>query len=285
MDNNLILKTIRDKNKIFRFLQFLLGLLIVAIAYNLFNRKCNLVYGVSGIGLMINELTGLDISLTVLVCNAILLLISFLFLGKESTENTILGSLLYPVFIKITEPLAMIELGNLENIIITFCGAVLTGIGLGMVFKAGYTTGGTDILNKIATKYGKMSTGTAMYFSDFIVVIFSLFVFDFPTFIYSTISMYVISIIIDKVILGISQSKAFYIITDHETDVKKFITQNLSHGVTVLEARGGYTGDMKKVIMCIIPTREYYIFKEGIELLDKNAFFIVTDAYEVSGGV
>ena len=87
----------------------------------------------------------------------------------------------------------------------------------------------------------------------------------------------------DKVILGISQSKAFYIITEHETDVKKFITQNLSHGVTVLEARGGYTGNMEKVIMCIVPTKEYYLFKEGIRMIDEHAFFIVTDAYEVFG--
>jgi uncharacterized membrane-anchored protein YitT (DUF2179 family) len=97
--------------------------------------------------------------------------------------------------------------------------------------------------------------------------------------------MYIISIITDRVILGISKSKAFYIITEHETEIKKFITQNLSHGITVLEARGGYTGNMQKVIMCIIPTKEYYLFKEGIEMIDKNAFFIVTDAYEVSGGL
>ena len=91
--------------------------------------------------------------------------------------------------------------------------------------------------------------------------------------------------ITDKVVLGISGSKAFYIITEHETEVKKFIIQNLSHGVTILEARGGYTGNLEKVIMCIIPTKEYYLFKEGIKMIDQNAFFIVTDAYEVSGGV
>lgn len=285
MDNKSILKVIYDKNKILRLIQSLFGLLIVSIAYNLFNVKCNLVYGVSGIGIMLNSMYGLDTSLVVLIFNVVLLIVSFIFLGKESTENTILGSLLYPVFIKITEPLTLIELGNLENILVTFCGAVLTGIGLGIVFKSGYTTGGTDVINKMATKYGKMSTGKAMYFSDFSIILLSLFVFNFSTFIYSLISMYIISFVVDKVILGISQSKAFYIITEHETDVKRFITQNLSHGVTVLEARGGYTGDMKKVIMCIVPTKEYYLFREGIELLDKDAFFIVTDAYEVSGGV
>ena len=88
----------------------------------------------------------------------------------------------------------------------------------------------------------------------------------------------------DKVILGISESKAFYIITEHETDVKKFILNHLSHGVTVLDGRGGFTGNHQKVIMCIIPTKEYFIAKEGIHAIDPNAFFVVTDAYEVSGG-
>ena len=82
----------------------------------------------------------------------------------------------------------------------------------------------------------------------------------------------------------ISQSKAFYIITEHESEVKKFILQNLSHGVTVLDGRGGYTGNHQKVIMCIIPTKEYFVVKEGIYAIDKNAFFVVTDAYEVLGG-
>ena len=88
----------------------------------------------------------------------------------------------------------------------------------------------------------------------------------------------------DKVLLGTSNSKSIYIITENETSVKKFILNNLSHGVTVLDGRGGYTGNNQKVIMCIIPTRQYFILKEGIKELDENAFVIATDAYEVLGG-
>ena len=284
MDNKTVIKSIYDGHKLERILELILGVLLVAAAYNIFNKKCNLVYGVSGVGLMINKAYGIDVSLTVLVCNLFLLLISFIVLGKNSTKNTILGSLLYPLCIKITEPLGNIDLGSLEVFLIAVCGALMTGFGLGLIFKAGYTTGGTDILNQIVSKYGKVSMGKAMYFTDLLIIFFALFVFNFPTFVYSVLSMYIISMITDKVILGISSSKAFYIITEHETAVKKFITQNLSHGVTVLEARGGYTGDVEKVIMCIVPTKEYFLFKEGIQLIDKDAFFIVTDAYEVSGG-
>ena len=274
-----------SKNRLGRFLLFILGLLLMAVSYNVFSRRCNLIYGVSGIGLMVNHKFGIDASLVILIGNMALLLLSLITLGKEKTANTLLGSLLFPVFVKMTEPFGIVDLGELENIIITVCGAILSGIGIGLVFKGGYTSGGTDILNQIFSKYGKVSIGKAMYFTDLIIIFFSVYVFNFQTFIYSVINMYIISLITDKVILGISNSKAFYIITEHETEVKKFITQNLSHGVTVLEARGGYTGNIEKVIMCIVPTKEYFLFKEGIEMIDKDAFFIVTDAYEVSGGL
>ena len=285
MDTKSILKKIKEEHKIGRFIQFILGLIVVSLSYNIFNRRFNLTYGIGGVGLMLNKLINVDPSVVMLSFGMVLLAISNLVLDKDITKNSILGSILFPVFVKITEPVCSLDLGNVETVMLVLCGSIMTGLGHGLIFKAGYSTGGTDILNQIVSKYGKMSVGKAMYFTDFVIIIIGFFVFDFHTFIYSVLSLYIISLMTDKVILGISQSKAFYIITEHETDVKRFITQSLSHGVTVLEARGGYTGDMQKVIMCIVPTKEYYRFKEGIKLIDKDAFFIVTDAYEVSGGV
>jgi len=126
--------------------------------------------------------------------------------------------------------------------------------------------------------------GNAMIFTDGLIALSTVFVFGWVPLMYSLMNLYIVSVMTDKVILGISQSKAFYIITTHESEVKKFIMQHLSHGVTVLEGRGGFTGDHKKVIMCIIPTKEYFVAKEGIHQIDKEAFFVVTDAYEVYGG-
>ena len=123
-----------------------------------------------------------------------------------------------------------------------------------------------------------------MIFTDGLIILAGIFAFGWIQLMYSVISLYIISIMTDKVILGISNSKTFYIITEHETAVKKFIMQHLSHGVTVLDGRGGFTGNHQKVIMCIIPTKEYFIAKEGIHSIDPNAFFLVTDAYEVYGG-
>lgn len=279
------INNIYKKDRIVRYSQFLLGILLMAIAYNLFILPTNIVYGVGGIGVILKKIYNIDPSLVIFISSILLLIVSYFALGKESTAKTVVGSLLYPIFVKLTEwVINYVSFSNLEPLVIVLFGAVLTGFGLGLIFKAGFTTGGTDILNAIVSKYGKMSMGSSMYLTDGIIILISLFIFGFETFIYSIISLYIISLMTDKVVLGISNSKAFYIITEHETSIKKFLVQRLKHGVTVLDGRGGYTGNHQKVIMCIVPTKEYFLVKEAIHEIDPLAFYIVTDAYEVFGG-
>ena len=285
IDDSSILKSIYKKGRLMRYAQFIIGVFLVAVAVNIFILPNDIVYGVSGLGVIFYRTLGIDPSLVIFIGSVILLILSFILLGLEKTKNSIIGSLIYPVFVKLTEGVVgMVDLGSTETVVVVLFGAVISGLGLGLIFKAGFTTGGTDILNQIVSKYFKMSIGKAMFFTDGLIIVISLFVFGWQKFIYSLISMYVISVMTDKVILGISQSKTFYIITEHETSVKKFILNHLSHGVTVLEGRGGYTGNNQKVIMCIIPTKEYFLAKEGIHEIDPDAFFLVTDAYEVYGG-
>ena len=254
------------------------------MSFNVFVLPNDIVYGIGGLGVIFYRTMNIDPSFVIMIGSILLLVLSFFILGWEQTKNSIIGSLLYPIFVKLTVPLAgYIDLGSTETIVTVICGSVVSGFGLGLVFKSGFTTGGTDILNQIFSKFFKTSIGTSMLFTDGVIILISLFVFGFQKFIYSIINMYIIGLMTDKVILGISESKSFYIITEHETDIKKFLLSTLGHGVTVLEARGGYTGNRLKVIMCIIPTKEYFIVKEGIKTIDPNAFFLVTDAYEVSG--
>ena len=284
-DDASILKNVYKKGRVLRYLQFILGVLLVACSFNIFVLPNDIVYGVSGLGVIFYRTFGISPSIIIMIGSILLLILSFILLGVEQTKKSIVGSLIYPIFVSLTEGIVKyVDLGNTEPIVLVVFGAVLSGFGLGLIFKSGFTTGGTDILNQIVSKYFKTSIGKAMLFTDGIIIVISLFTFGWQKFIYSLINMYLISIMTDKVILGISQSKAFYIITEHETSVKKFILSHLSHGVTVLEGRGGYTGNHQKVIMCIIPTKEYFLAKQGIHEIDPNAFFLVTDAYEVYGG-
>lgn len=284
-NEKLILEQIYSKTRLIRYSQFIIGLLLVSVAFNAFILPNDIVYGVSGIGVILNKTLNISPSLVILIGGIALLILSFIVLGKEKTKNSIVGSLLYPVFVELTSCIVKyIDLGSTETVVVVLFGAVISGVGFGLIFKSGFTTGGTDILNQIVSEKAKVSIGKSMIFTDGVIIVSSLFVFGWQKFIYSIINMYIISVMTDKVILGISSSKTFYIITEREDEVKKFILDYLSHGITVLEARGGYTNSKQKVIMCTIPTKEYFKAKEGIHAIDKEAFFIVTDAYEVYGG-
>ena len=284
-NEKLILEQIYSKTRLIRYSQFIIGLLLVSVAFNAFILPNDIVYGVSGIGVILNKTLNISPSLVILIGGIALLILSFIVLGKEKTKNSIVGSLLYPVFVELTSWIVKyIDLGSTETVVVVLFGAVISGVGFGLIFKSGFTTGGTDILNQIVSEKAKVSIGKSMIFTDGVIIVSSLFVFGWQKFIYSIINMYIVSVMTDKVILGISSSKTFYIITEKEDEVKKFILDYLSHGITVLEARGGYTNSKQKVIMCTIPTKEYFKAKEGIHAIDKEAFFIVTDAYEVYGG-
>lgn len=280
-----VIKAIYKKDRLSRYSQFIFGVAIVAISFNVFILPNNIVYGVGGVAVILNKLLNYDPAIVILLGSIFLLIMSYIFLGIDKTTNSILGSLMYPLFVKLTADSGdIINVGTSDPLVLAIFGAVISGFGLGLIFKAGFTTGGTDILNQIVSKYFKMSIGKSMFFTDGVIIVSGVFVFGWTKLMYSLITLYIISVMSDKVILGISQSKTFYIITEHETAVKKFITDYLNHGVTILEARGGFTGDRQKVLMCTIPTKEYFIFKEGIQNIDEKAFFLAVDAYEVSGG-
>ena len=279
-------KVIKQKIRIKELIEFIIGCFLVALAFNLFMSPNNLVAGgVSGFSLILKHFFGLNPSTIISVANVLLIILSFLVLGKEKTKATILGSILFPIFVSLTEHLSTyISFKESELILVAIFGGVLQGLGAGLIFRAGYSTGGTDILNMIISKIFKISLGNSMFFTDGKIIVIGAFVFGFNHLMYSLIILYLISTLTDKVVLGISDSKAFYIITSQEKEVKDFVINELKHGVTEFKAKGGYNSENQTVLMSVIPTREYYKLKEGIHNIDKNAFFVAMDSYEVKGG-
>ena len=279
-------EAIKHKIKIKELIEFIIGCFFVALAFNLFMLPNNLVAGgVSGFSLILKHFFGLNPSTIISVANILLIILSFVVLGKEKTKMTIMGSILFPVFVSLTEHLSTyISFKESEMILIAIFGGALQGLGAGLIFRAGYSTGGTDILNMIVSKIFKISLGNSMFFTDGLIILIGAFVFGFNHLMYSLIILYLISTLTDKVVLGISDSKAFYIITNKEKEVKDFVINELKHGVTEFNAVGGYNSENQTVLMSVVPTREYYRLKEGIHKIDRNAFFVVMDSYEVKGG-
>ena len=281
-----ILERINEKARTKRLISFILGSLILAISYNLFLAPNKLVAGgVSGIAIILNSLFKVDHFIVILALNISLLILSYFLLGKEKTRASILGSLVFPFFVKLTSDIGqIIDIDTSQLLISAVFGGVLYGLGIGMIFKAGYTSGGTDILNQILNKYFKLSIGKSMLYTDGTITLSSALVFGTNKMMYAIIVLYIVSIMSDRVILGISDSKAFYIVTDEEKAIKDYILKYLNHGVTVFNAKGGYAKEKQNVLMCVLPTKDYYRLKTGILEIDPEAFFVVTDAYEVFGG-
>ena len=164
-------------------------------------------------------------------------------------------------------------------------GGALMGFANGIIMRTGFSIGGVQTLCQIINKRFKLSIGNSNMIVNLIIILFGVYVFGINNAIYAIISLYVSSLVMDRVILGISDSKAFYIITSKEKEVKEFIIKELGHSVTLLDAKGGYSGKSTKVLLCVIPTREYFFAKEVISEIDDKAFYIITDSYEVKGGI
>ena len=266
-----------------RYFFLLLGVFLLACSYNLFFFKNNIVYGgASGISIITRNI--IEPSLMILFINVFLLIMSYFLLGKKETFNSLIGSILFPIFVKLTSNIdSLIQIENDNLLLISIIGGVVTGIGYGIVFKSGYTSGGTDILNQIVAKYFKVSIGTSMLMTDGIIVLTGGFFFGWTRVLYAIIVLYIINIMVDKVVLGISGSKAVYITTSEDELVCDYLLNGLNLGITLIETRGGYTNKKDQIIMCVMPTGAYFKVKEGIIQIDPNAVILVTDAYQAMG--
>lgn len=267
-----------------KYLILCLGLFLYAFAYNLFLKPNSIVAGdVDGIANILKNVIDPNILITILCI--LLLIISFPLLGVKTTMGSVIGSLLFPLFVSLTSNISkLIVINSNDMLLIAVVAGVIRGFGYGLTFKMGFTTGGTDILNQIVAKYFHTSIGNAMTIVDGSIVLIGGIKYGWNNMLYALIVLYLLSFITDRIMLGISKSKSFYIITSESEKVKEYIMNSLGHGVTVFPVKGGYTNEKQKMLMCVIPTREYYRLKEGISKIDEDSFFVITDSYEVKGG-
>jgi len=260
----------------------ILGILLVSISYNLFFAPNYLdTGGISGLAIVIHRLFFIPESLFIFIANILLLILSFFVLGKDLTKNTLLGSILLPIFIELTSNISnYVQFQEVELLILAVMGGTLSGIGYGMLFKNNFTSGGTDILNQIAEKVFKIPMSKSMIYIDGAIVLLGGFVFGIESMIYSIIALILISTISNKTMLGINHNKVFYIQTSKHEEIKNYLMKELNYDVTIFRVEGGYSQKKNKLILCSVKTKDYYKVKTGIELLDPNVFITITENYE-----
>ena len=288
MDNFIenIIKKLKRKSLLRRILILLASLLVLSLVYNLLLLPTDLVAGgVNGIAIITNYVYGIDSSIMILLISSACLLFSFMYLGKERTLGSLLATFIYPLFVKLT---AIITQGITINyddkfLIIIFAG-VIGGLANGFIYKTGFSNGGLPIISQILYKYHKIPIAkSSMIINASIIIVGSIF-FGWSMMMYAIILVFINNMMIDKVLLGISSNKAFYILTTKEKEIKEYIVNNLKHTVTIFNVEGAFLEKKRKVLLSVIPKRDYYKLTEGIKLIDPKVFFVVEDAYEVKGG-
>lgn len=278
-----------NRKIIFQGIFFVLGVFLLALCYNLFLLPNNFAFaGMSGFAIIVHKMTGFNPTYFIYIANFTLLVISFIFLGWDITKRTIIGTILYPMMITFTLPIARILANYLEfkeMIITAIITALIYGISNGLIFKSGYTTGGNDVIMQLMNKYLKIPESKGLLLVNGLVIICCMFVFSVELGIYSLIIMVISTFFIEKIMYGISDSKLFYIFTRKPRIMKKIILEGFESGFTILPTKGGYSHTRGSLLMVVISNRDYYKFKTKILEIDPDAFFIIDDCYEVNGGV
>lgn len=280
-----ILTKITKKKKLKRIFLMSISLLLSAILYNVFLLPLNLVTGgTNGIATITNYVYGINPAFMILILSVACAIFSFMYLGVKRTMGTLVASLVYPLLVHLTSPLNNIMSGEpVDVLLMVLFAGVLSGVANGLMYKTGYSNGGFPVISQVLFERKHISVAKSSLVINVTIVLIGALFFGTTNALYAIIFLYINNIILDKVLLGINNNKAFYIITKEEEKIKKYIIKTLGHNVTTFEVKGGYLDKNRKVIFSVIPSGEYYKLTEGIKEIDDTAFFVVTDSYQVEG--
>jgi len=274
------------KANILDTLLIFLGCIISSLGVNIFLSHARLLSGgATGIGLLLQYTMGIPVGIVVLLLNIPLLIISYRKFDKSFSIYTTIGMLSLSISLIITKPLSnLVVLNNLDILLYCIYGGVLCGVGYGLVFLRNGSTGGTDIITMlIRRKYSNFNIGGLGFSLNLIIIAIGGYISGVPEALYTLISLFIQSIVLDKMLKGFSSKKLLLILTLKEEEIINYVIKDLNRGITSLFAEGEYTHDRKKMLYCIVTSRQMIELKTAIHDIDPTAFITVVDASEVRG--
>lgn len=281
---NKILKKVNEENLIIRLLFFFVAVFIVALNYNLVLVKNSLVIGgISGLAIVIKELTGLSTTIFLYSSTVILTLVSIIFLDKVLTLKTLFGALTFNLMVSLSGMLTKYITINFESsFILLLFTSVVYGISYGLIYRAGFNTGGSDTISAIISKYTKMPMGSSAAWTNIFIIFSGFIVFGLTKTIYAVFVLLVSNKIADMIILGVKDSKMCYIKSSKTDEILKYLLNQVNIGVTKLE--DSKSGAHTPVLLVIVPLDQYYGLKHIIKKIDSKAFLVTNNCHDVSGG-
>ncbi|MEK9199446.1 YitT family protein [Ureibacillus sp. 179-F W5.1 NHS] len=266
---------------VMEYIYVLLGAAIIAFGFNAFLFPNQVASGgVSGISTILHGLFGWNAGIVQYAFNIPLFIAGVVILGKNFGLKSFIGTIALPFFVILFEEMDALTTNSL---LAALFGGIVVGLGIGLVFKGKASTGGTDLLAQIITKYTGLTLGTSVLMIDGLIALSAAIVFDLEKGLYALIGLYVTTKTIDIVQLGFSQSKMVYIITNKQDEMRDAIYKEINRGVTKMPSFGGYTGEQRLMLMVVVYQTEFTKLKQVIQTVDATAFVIVSDAYEVLG--
>ena len=267
---------------IFGYGGVLAGGIIPAVGASLFLTPAKLAAGgVSGLATVVYHLTRFPVGVTMLVLNAILFAIAWRVLGSVFGAKTLFGTVMLSLFVDLFSQFAVPITGDL--LLTSIYGGVISGIGLGIAFRSGGSTGGTDLAAKLIARFFPTTVGQALLYVDGLVIVLEGLAFGMEAALYALIAVFISTKVIDVVVEGQSYAKAVWIISNHAEEVGQAIMERLERGVTSLSGKGYYTKEDKEVLLVIVSRVEIAEVKEIVREFDERAFVIIGDIHEVLG--
>lgn len=266
-------------------LGLILGCISMSVGINMFLKPNTIAPGgLSGLSVVLNKLTGISVSNIMLIIGVPLVVLTFKILGRKNSIKTLIGTLLFSFIVNITSPLSNI-MATSDLLLASISGAILIGIGIGVIFTVDGSTGGTDLIALILSKKfpGIKATKFMMCLDGVVVVSAGLVSKNLEVGLYSAIALYIIIKVADAIMEGFDYSKAFFIISNHADDLRNVITNELDRGLTIIDAKGGYTDDNKKILLVVVSKNQEVYLKKLVKSNDPSAFIIVSNVHEVLG--
>ena len=258
------------------------GVLLVVASFIFFFFPNNIACGgVSGLALVLHDITGIESGIIMFVANIILFGVAFIFIGGEFGIKSIYAAFGLSTILSITEK-SGISFALTNNLILaTIFGSALLAMGTAIMFTQDASTGGTSIIAKLLSKYFHIGYGQLI--SDSIVILLAMHTFGMELGLFGLLSVYLIGTLIDKFIDGFNSCKQVLIFTQKEEKVVEYINKDVDRGCTVFKGKGGYTGRENTVILTILSRRQFIQLKQFIKKEDPEAFITVNATSEVLG--
>ena len=274
----------KHKDFILDVIVIFIGCFIASLGVNLFLVHAKLLSGgATGIALILEYISGINSGYSVFVLNLPLFFLSYKKLSKKFTLYSAIGMTSLSLSLIITKSVSSIIQ---VNDILLYCiyGGTLCGLGYGLVFLRNGSTGGTDIINMIIRqKYSNFNIGTLGFAINIVIVCISAFIFGVPRALYTLISMFIQGFILDKVLKGFSSKRLMLILSNKEEEIINYVMKDLNRGVTSLAAKGEFTECDKRMLYCLVTSREMIQLKTKILSIESKAFISILDVSEVRG--